>query len=183
MLCCCTQNVCIVGGALSCCAHVSVETQVEMKDPGSQAPPSEKDRGLRPAGVQSRFKVVDLTDDEFDHLQGGSLEASARLKVMAVAAGILELLSEGAHARVLVAQGGLPAVCKALEWDLSPDINTACASSLLKLAEDPACLQAVNLPPLLPSPSHCGRIAEKQFVFSLRLITQTLGAIIWGCRQ
>lgn len=112
-------------------------------------PASERDRGLQPAAMQSRFKVVDLTDDEFDHLQGSSPDASARLKVMAVAAGILELLSEGPHAPVLVAQGGLPAMCKALEWDLSPEINTPCAAALLKLAEDPACLQAVCLLPLL----------------------------------
>lgn len=143
--------------------------QVEMKDPGSQASASEKERGLRPAGSHSRFKVVDLTDDEFDHLQGGSPEASARLKVMAVAACILELLSEGVHARVLVAQGGLPAVCKALEWDLSPDINTACASSLLKLAEDPACLQAVCFWPPLFYFTDCGTIRGTNYLTSATL--------------
>jgi hypothetical protein len=116
---------------------------VEIKEQ-VQAPASEKDRGLRPAAMQSRFKVTDLTDDEIDHLQGSSPDASVRIKVMAACAGILELLSEGPqHARVLVAQGGLAAICKALEWDLSPEINTPCASALLKLARDPAWLQAV----------------------------------------
>ena len=93
--------------------------------------------------------MVDLTDDEFDHLQGSSPDAAIRLKVMAVAAKILELLSEGTHARVLVAQGGLAAMCKALEWDLSPEINTPCASALLKLADEPAWLQSVCLSLLL----------------------------------
>lgn len=119
-----------------------------MKEP-VHVPATEKDKCLRPATMQSRFKVKDLTDDEFDHLQGSSPEAAVTLKVMAAAAGILELLSDGTHARVLVAQGGLLAVCTAIEWDLAPEINTPCALTLLKLAEDPAYLQSVCCSPVL----------------------------------
>lgn len=100
---------------------------------------------LRDAAVPPRATVQERSDEEIAALQDGSPESNAKLKTMAVAAEILEALADTHHAKLLVAQGGLLAVAKALSWDLLAAINTACAMVVHKLVHDDACyLQMVR---------------------------------------
>lgn len=100
---------------------------------------------FKPRPQAAGVRVRELSDEELDHLQGGTPSAGITLRLMATAAETLEVLAgEQRHAAVVVAQGGLHAALKALEWDLSPDINTACAMVVFSLASgDAGCLQVV----------------------------------------
>ena len=95
---------------------------------------------------RAAVRVRDLPDEELDHLQSGKPSAGITLRLMATAAEILEVLvAEQRHAAVVVAQGGLHAALKALEWDLSPEINTACSMVVFALASrDAGYLQVVR---------------------------------------
>eukprot|EP00892_Ulva_mutabilis_P003589 jgi/Ulvmu1/1601/UM111_0029.1 len=98
---------------------------------------------FKPRPRAAAVRVRDLSDEELDQLHSGSPSAAITLRIMATAAEVLEALAaEQRHAAVLVAQGGLHAALKALEWDLAPEINTACATVVYLLASrDAACLQ------------------------------------------
>jgi hypothetical protein len=124
-----------------------VNLQVEIKE-ASTAPIATAEKPGTPFKPQKRaptVRVVDPSDDELDQLQGNSSEAVLKRHLMAVAAEVLQVLSAvPKHAAVVVAQGGLLAASKALEWDLSPEINIACAMMVHTLAAaDPAYLQVV----------------------------------------
>ena len=101
---------------------------------------------LRSGAVAPRASVQERSEEELAALQDGSPEATAKLRVMAVAAEIVETLADTQHAKLLVAQGGLLAVAKVLSWNLRADINTACAMVVYKLVhKDAGYLQMVRL--------------------------------------
>lgn len=120
------------------------------------AAPAEVDSQVNPFKPRPRaaaVRVRELSDEELDHLQSGTPGAGIALRLMATAAETLEVLAaEQRHGAVVVAQGGLHAAVKALEWDLSPEINTACAMVVFLLASrDPGCLQVVRCHSMNPS--------------------------------
>ena len=126
-----------------------VAVQITMREPrggliGTTPSTETSTTALKPA-QRSKVTVEDKTDEQLDALQNGSAEATTKIALMVVAAEILELLAEPSFSASVVAQGGLLASARALEWDLHPDMNTACAMVLFKLAsESPAYLQMVR---------------------------------------
>jgi hypothetical protein len=99
---------------------------------------------LKPARWQPKVTVETKSSDELETLRGSTVEANTKIMLMVVASEILEVLAQTAHSACLVAQGGLLAAARALEWDLHSDLNTACSMVVFKLAsESDAYLQMV----------------------------------------